>query len=151
MFNSADSRLSIGRRGKLGGPNDGLLGIEATNEKTVEEIIEEAKKAYRQYYKEKNFIEFTDDKVYASNTWFRFITERKPLLMVYLVDVDSKEQGSQACEFRKDMNGAPVVCLAMGLPMVEDVTLIGKNRYKANKIYNWFEKDSILAETEEEE
>ena len=151
VFNSADSRLSIGRRGKLGGPNDGLLGIEATEEKTVEEIIEGAKKAYRQYYKEKNYIEFTDDKAYASNTWFRFITERKPLLMVYLVEVDSKEQGNQACEFRKDMNGAPVVCLAMGLPMVEDATLIGKNRYKANKIYNWFEKDSILAETEEEE
>lgn len=151
MFNTADSRLSIGRKGKLGGPNDGMLGIEAVGEKTVEDIIEDAKKAYRQYYKEKNFIDFTDDKSYASNTWFRFVTERKPLLMIYLVDVDSKEQENQAREFRKEMNGVPVVCLAMGLPMVEDETLIGKNRYKANKIYNWFERDSILAETEEEE
>lgn len=150
IFTKDVSRLSIGRRGKLGGPNDGLLGIEDTEDMTAMQIIETAKERYRQYYKKQNFVEFTEDKAYASNTWFKFIDNRKPLLILYFVDVNSKEQNVQAEQFRKEMDGKPVVCFAMGLPMNEQATSIGKNRYKVNKIYNWFERDEILAESEEE-
>ena len=138
-------RLNIGHRGKMGGPNDGLAGIIDFNGKTATEIVDEAKRLYRIDYKARKGEEFTKDKTYPSDTWFRFIRDRKPLLMVYFVDVvvdeEESNQEKQINEFRQDMGDTPAVGFMLGLPKNDHEAAKATNRYKANKIYNWFERD----------
>ena len=45
----------------------------------------------------------------------------------------------------------PVVGIAIGIPNSDNVEYVGRDRYKANKVYNWFDRDEIIAESEEEE
>lgn len=148
------SYLKIGQRGKLGGPNDGLIGIEACNGKSAEDIIEEAKALYRDYYNRntEDGLEFSG-KAYPSRTWFTFVKDRKPLLIVYLMNLTSNPDKSKSDvmeEFKKELGNTPVVALAMGLPATDNSEIVNRNRYKANKIYNWFEQGEILREGEEE-
>ena len=154
IFDQDTGRLSLGRKGKLGGPGDGIIGITGINGKTFSEIIENAKEEYRKNYKFERGIEFTNNKVYPSDTWFKYVKDRKPLLIVYLVDVNventENNQRKTADAFIKAMNGIPVLGLAMGLPRNDNAASISKNRYKTNKVYNWFESEEILAEGEEE-
>ena len=72
---------------------------------------------------------------------------------MYFVDVntDDDNQKRQANEFRKEMGGLPVVGFAMGVPASENKEQIEKNKFKANKLYNWFELNESLNECEEEE
>lgn len=148
-------RLSIGQRGKLGGPGDGRTGIVDFNGKTADEIIEKAKAEYRVVYKKKNGYEFQSNRTYPSDTWFRYVEDRRPIILVYFIDVDvdpeESNQKKQVDEFRKSMNGIPALGLAMGLPRNEEAAYMTGTKYKANKVYNWFEQESILAEGEEEE
>lgn len=150
-FDKDTQRLSLGQRGKMGGPTDGMLGIEDCEAGSAEEIIEAAKKSYETVYKAENFGKTPSS--YASDIWFKYIKNRRPVLIVYFVDVNTSDenQKKQATQFRIDMEGNPVVGLAMGLPNSDNAELISKNKFKANKIYNWFEKDEIIAESEEEE
>jgi hypothetical protein len=151
-FDYDTGRLSLGRKGKLGGPSDGIIGLTNLNGKTAEDILEDAKAQYRVYYQQKNGQEFTKDKVYPSDTWFKFIKDRNPLLLVYLIDVDTDNtQRPRAEAFKSEMNDIPAVGFAMGLPKNDQAASIDRNKYKANKIYNWFDKENILAEGEEEE
>lgn len=153
-FDSSTLRLSLGRRGKIGGVFDGLLGIEDFNGKSSEQIIEEAKEACIKQYKKENFgKEPEGNQAFASNTWFKYIKDRKPTLLLYFisVDTDTKNQKRQAVKFREGMGKDPVVGFAMGLPRSDNELLIGKYKYKANKIYNWFHKDEIIEESEEED
>ena len=146
-------RLNIGYRGKMGGPNDGLAGIVDYNGRTADEIVEEAKRLYRIDYKTRNSVDFTDDKTYPSDTWFRFIKDRKPLLMVYFIDVGFKKeepnQEKQINEFRQNMGEIPAVGFMLGLPRNDNEAVKTTNRYKANKIYNWFERDETALGDEE--
>lgn len=138
-------RLNIGHRGKMGGPNDGLAGIIDFNGKKATEIVEEAKRLYRIDYRNRKGEEFTKDKTYPSDTWFKFIKDRKPLLMIYFVDVvvddDEPNQEKQINGFRQKMGQTPAVGFMLGLPRNDNEAVKTTNRYKANKIYNWFERD----------
>ena len=117
----------------------------------AEEIIEAARKSYETVYKAENFGKSPSS--YASDIWFKYVKNRRPVLIVYFVDVNTSDenQKKQATQFRIEMEGNPVVGLAMGLLNSDNAELISKNKFKANKIYNWFEKDEIIAESEEEE
>ena len=148
-------RLGIGQRGKLGGPGDGKTGIVDFNGFSANDIVEEAKQQYRIEYKRVHGFEFTSEKTYPSDTWFKFVKNRKPILLVYFIDVgiDNEEsnQIKQINKFRDEMKGIPAVGFALGLPQNEDAARISGTRYKANKVYNWFEQEEILAEAGEEE
>ena len=117
IIDSELDRLSIGRKGKLGGPGDGLTGIVDFNGKTAEEIIENAKASFRKFYERKRST-FDKTRVYPSETWFRFVEDRKPLLLIYLIDVGAAEenQKKQEAEFKAAMGNTPAVGLALGLP-----------------------------------
>ena len=122
--------------------------------KTAKEIIENAKRLFREDYKRKNGEEFKEGRTYPSSTWFMYIEKRRPLLLVYLIDIDFDEeeptQQLQVNNFKDKMSGIPVVGLALGLPQNPNAAKRA-TKYKANKVYNWFEQDEILAESEEEE
>lgn len=142
-FSKESKRLSLGASGKLGGTSDGILGIEDMNGTTADEIIDNARKENEKH---------NEGKGVNSKTWFEYVEDRKPLMIVYLVDVDTKDNQKEPRDlFRKEMGGAPVVGLALGFPKNKNAVAISKNRYKANKVYNWFDKDLILTESEEEE
>jgi len=150
------NRLSIGQRGRLGGPGDGRTGITDFNGSLEKDIIESAKEQYCQFYKKENGgIEFTAEKSYPSNIWFRYVKDRKPILLVYFIDVgfeqDESNQKKQIEKFREEMQGIPAVGFALGLPRNDEAASLSGTRYKANKVYNWFEQEEILAEVEEEE
>ena len=74
---------------------------------------------------------------------------------MYFIDVgiDNEEcnQIRQIEKFREEMGKIPAVGFALGLPQNEDAAILSGTRYKANKVYNWFEQEEILAEAGEEE
>ena len=148
-------RLGIGRRGKLGGPGDGRTGIVDFGGSTADEIIEKAKSQYRAYYKKNHGTDFTEGKTYPSDTWFKYVDKRRPIILIYLMDINVDEEESnqrkQVDEFRAAMNGIPALGLAMGIPRNDEAAIKSGTRYKANKVYNWFEQETILAEGEEVE
>lgn len=147
-------RIGIGRRGKLGGPGDGKACIVERNGQPAEEIIEAAKAEFRAEFRRKQGYDFTSDKTYPSETWFRYIKNRNPLLLIYLIDIDVDDEESnqekQVKTFKDEMNGIPALGLAMGLPRNDNVSRITGTKYKANKVYNWFDQEQILAEGDEE-
>ena len=152
VIDSELDRLSIGRKGKLGGPGDGLTGIVDFNGKTAEEIIEGAKASFREFYEREKGMPFDEKREYPSDTWFRFVEDRKPLLLIYLIDVGvaDETQKKQEAEFRDAMGNASAVGLALGLPRNDEEAGLVSTRYKANRVYNWFDRDEILAEGREE-
>lgn len=155
IIDSKNDRLGIGQRGRLGGPTDGLVGIVDYAGKTADEIIEEAKKSYRDEYKLKNKTDFNEARsTYPSRTWFAHVSKRKPILLIYLIDVDydedEKNQEKQVVSFKEDMGNTPVVGLALGLPKNPNASATSATKYKANKVYNYFEQDQIMAEGQEE-
>ena len=116
IIDSELDRLSIGRKGKLGGPGDGLVGIVDFNGKTAEEIIENAKASFRKFYEKEKGVPFDKTRVYPSETWFRFVVDRKPLLLIYLIDVGVAEenQKKQEAEFKAAMGNTPAVGRVLG-------------------------------------
>ena len=95
---------------------------------------------------------FDEKREYLSDTWFRFVEDRKPLLLIYLIDVGvaDETQKKQEAEFRDAMGNASAVGLALGLPRNDEEAGLVSTRYKANRVYNWFDRDEILAEGREE-
>lgn len=151
IINSETKRLGIGQRGKLGGPGDGRAGIVEFDGSSAEAILEEAKRMYRIDYERDKGVPFTEGKTYPSRTWFTYIEKRRPLLLIYLIDIDADgNQKVQVDQFKAQMNDIPVVGFALGLPR-NDSAAKHATKYKANKVYNWFEQDDILAESEEED
>jgi hypothetical protein len=155
IIDKNDDRLAIGRRGKLGGPSDGITGIVDFDGTTAEEIIEEAKRLYRDEYQAKYGTPFEKGRIYPSRTWFSYVQKRRPILIIYLIDVDTGEdeatQKRQIDKFREEMDETPVVGLALGLPRNDAAAALTGTKYKTNRVYNWFEQDSVLAEGSEEE
>ena len=72
IFSIEEKRLNIGNRGKLGGTNDGCIGI--NDDKIIAEAMKKYCHSYGDVYK----------KHYPSNTWFKFINikERNPMLII---------------------------------------------------------------------
>ena len=154
-LNSQTDRLEVGQKGKLAGTSDGKAGITYFNGKTAEEIINKAMEDFREDYKIKNEgMEFDKNKNYPSDTWFKFVKDRKPLILIYMIEigVDPEDpiQKKQIEKFRCQMGNIPAVGFALGLPRNDEQMKIATTRYKANKVYNWFERDEYIAEDDEE-
>ncbi|MCX4376912.1 MAG: Z1 domain-containing protein [Lachnospiraceae bacterium] len=154
VVDSVTDRLGVGRRGKLAGTLDGKAGIADFNGKTADEIINKAKDDYCVWYKKVNGIEFDRSRSFPSDMWFKFIKDRKPIILVYFIEVGIDPQDStqekQISIFNEEMRGMPAVGFAMGLPRNDEQMAVSATRFKANKVYNWFERDEYMAEGEDE-
>ena len=66
-------------------------------------------------------------------------------LIVYFIDVsgDDGTQKKQFDELKEKLGNAPVVGFALGLPRNDEASVLNATKYRANKIYNWFEKDEM--------
>lgn len=137
-------KLSLGRRGKLGGPTDGMMGLN-------QELIGNAKKSFDADYFENEGEEFSG--TYPSNTWFKYIKNRNPLLIIYLVDIKMDEANNQQIPektYLEGMKGIPSVGFAIGLPK-NDNAVAKKVKYKVSLEYNYFEMRENAEEVEEVE
>lgn len=140
-------RLKIGQRGKLGGPSDGCIGLESTSDMTPEELIDEAKQDYR--------FEHTgtpEKVVFPSDTWFKYISDRKPMLLVYLIDVNdvNLHHSADISEYRKSMADIPTLGFAVGFPRNDDSGLVSMSKYRVNRKYNYYDEFNEFEEMEEE-
>ena len=154
--------LSIGRKGKLGGPTDGITGIFDTADRTAKDIIKEAQERYKVDYKKQKQKEFSEKSTYPGKTWFKYVKDRRPLLIIYLIDVQEHSEKTKNEEtkeinnsktfeqFKKDMGDIPSVGLAMGFPENNNSSATEIAFYSANRYCNYFEFNDILAESEEE-
>ena len=152
-------KLKTGKKGRIGGPSDGKIGISARNGKSQEEIINSAIEAFEKDYKDRTGDSFDgSSRQHPSETWFKFIKNRNPLLIVYLIDVASEDINKESINnYRKAMTNpsdgfvVPSVAIAMGFPQNDNVVQYSKKHYKANRTYNYFEQEYNYLETEEEE
>lgn len=152
-------KLKTGKKGRIGGPSDGRIGIRDRNGKRSQQILQEAMSSFEKYYLETTGDTFDGtQRQYPSETWFKFIKDRNPLLIVYLIDVASDDIQSQAIkDYRTSMTNPsdnfviPSVAIAMGFPQNDNVSQFSKKKYKANRVYNYFEQEYNYLEMEEEE
>lgn len=148
-IDSDTDRLSLGRRGRLGGPHDGLAGIIDFNGRTAEDIAESARREFIRIYERTNSEKFTKD-TYPSETWFKYIKDRKPLMIVYFIEVESEDnQDKQFDLLKQKLAGVPLMGFAIGLPRNDERAVMSATKYRANKIYNWFERDTLDVGEEE--
>lgn len=131
------SKINIGSRGKLCGPGDGMVGIVDCNGESARDIIEHARFAFKAAHEVPK-----DSKTLPTDAWFEFVKNRKPLLLIYLMDLnldDCQKQNSRFVELKKQMGGAPFSAFMLGFPQNENWSSISYTKYKANKTYNYFE------------
>lgn len=146
-----DDRLDIGRRGKLGGPGDGLAGILDTDEMSAEDIISGAKERFKTEYQKKQGVPFKDDATYPGRTWFQYVKSRRPLLIIYFICAEGDESNAKSfTRMWKAMGDALSVGLALGFPENDTIAAFEMYSYRANKTYNYFERDEMIMEGEEE-
>lgn len=151
-----EDRLKIGQRGKMGGTADGKIGIVRYNGKEVATIIDEAKAQFKEAYRLEKGVEFADGREYPAETWFRYVKDRKPILLVYFMDVDSENRSESMRTYKAQMTDAdgfevPSVGFAIGFPCNDNAVVSSKKKYTANAVYNYFEQDEAELEMEEEE
>lgn len=143
-------RIDIGRRGKIGGTRDGLIGLD--EKKSHYDVIEYAKKmAYIEFANNHPEKEWGEN--YSSDTWFRYIAQwqRKPLLLVYLIapkePTDKNETNrciiDVVSNFKPEVN--PIVCFALGIPS-DGENKVRMVQYAANLVYTEAQKRSMEAD-----
>lgn len=147
-----DDRLNIGRRGKLGGPVDGLAGILDTLDVSAFDLITEAQEKFKEDYLKRKRKPLADNATYPGETWFKYIKNRRPLLIIYFINARGDDSNTEAFNRMKAaMGNAVSVGFALGFPANDNQAIYEMSCYRANKTYNYFERDEILMESEEEE
>ncbi len=152
-IDKGSERLKIGQKGKLGGPSDGTICVPDRNGFTSEELIAKAKSDYEEYFLANHGVPFKSGMTYPSDTWFRFISERNPLLLIYFVKVDDKNTKTKTEEmngFKEELGNTPATAFAIGFPKNDDSSNAHKSRYKVNLKYNYFEQYENEDEGDEE-
>lgn len=143
-FDTERGKINIGSRGKLSGPDDGMVGIFDHNGKKAKEIIENAKKMFSD--------EHGQNKKMPTDAWFEYVKDRNPLLMIYLMDLNMdelQEKNSNFSSLKDEMGTTPFTAFMIGFPRNEAWSSISFTKYKANKSYNYYDRDHSEEEMQE--
>jgi hypothetical protein len=117
------------------------VGIFDTDKYSASEIVANARAQYIQDYEKINGIKYDKD-YFSTDTWFKYVKDRRPLLMIYPIDlVVDPTQEKQITALKADLGDVPMFAFLMGFPQNEDAATQSPTKYKANKIYNWFDRD----------
>lgn len=147
-FDSERGKINIGSRGKLCGPSDGKVGIVDYNGKSAKEIIENAENMFQlEHDSEKK------RKTLPTDAWFEYVKDRRPLLMIYLMNLeleDSQKNNVNFSKLKESMGNVPFSAFMIGFPRNDDWSSMSFTKYKANKSYNYYDRhfDEELEEVE---
>lgn len=134
------AKLSVGQKGKLAGTSDGKIGIDDKG------IIAQAQEDFKK-------INPTKSEHYPVDTWFKYVENRNPLLLIYPLDLGMGIQESNpVCIALKDQIEKDKIAFLgfmIGFPKNEAQVSMSVNKYKVNTAYNYFDRD--VNENEEEE
>ena len=115
-----------GSAGRLGSKTDGFYAIK---DKLSQEQIESIKK---------NFEKDRGAKVkdYPGKIWFKYVSERNPCLMIYLVRPSSKTNTTkkEMANYIQQLGENPIVGFGVGFPGCGS-NVTSSKKYKINKIY----------------
>lgn len=136
----AEGHLQIGSRSKLAGTRDGTAGL-------TPKQINHAEELFRKDYFENNGSAY-EGSSFSSAAWFEYVTDRKPLLMIYLIDVEGYPNQEESFKKFKIALGesSPVVGFAIGFPNTTRPIDETKYRFKANRFYNFYEDNDDTEE-----
>lgn len=140
------NHIAFTNKAVLGSPSDGMLSLSTRQ-------IEKAKQDYLD----------AEGKVpgtYPGATWFKYVQNRRPCLMIYFVrpaDVDPSKIDrnnpteletikDRLIEYKNELGDAPMVAYAVGFPKCDSKSYSTKT-YKVNKVYY----KQILEEAGEED
>lgn len=133
----AGNKIKVGERGKLSGPGDGKIGITDYNGKTAQDIIDELKNVYNEYSNsdaEKNL---------PTEAYFKYVKDRKPILIIYLLELNMKNEDSLFDKIKKEMGTTPFTAFALGFPKNDETSSNRRAiKQKVNKTYNYYDRHS---------
>ena len=113
-------------RGTLGGPTDGYIGL-------LPNQVIEAKNKFETYKRSQNE---PLPRSYPNSVWFKYIEDRKPLLIIYSVrpDTSAIESGEKIKDYLEEIGNDPILGFAIGFPANGSLTTTSK-KYKVNTTY----------------
>ena len=131
------NHIAFTNKAVLGSPTDGKLGLS-------QEQLRNAETGYENAHEGKK-----PEKQFPGSTWFRYVDNRRPCLMIYFVmpvDVDPAKvdkNNPKALEtikdrlmvYKNELGEEPMVAFAVGFPKNDNQYYKAKT-YKANKVYN---------------
>ena len=137
----SNNHLCFTGRGTLGGPTDGCIGISADTIRSAEEKCKAEKKRARE----------PEPKSFSNKTWFQYVEDRKPLLLIYsiLPDIDDLKPGDDKDLFKylEEIGNIPILGFSVGFPANGALGTKSK-KYKVNTTYMRQLLDSMGEEDE---
>ena len=138
MFVS-NNHICFTGRGTLGGPTDGCIGITPTQREEAKKAMKRAKEAAKEPI----------TKGASNYTWFKYISDRRPLLVVYSIKHSGDNSDKKLNKFLEQIGDAPVMGFGIGFPANSNADSAQK-KYRVNKTFQRQVLESEFEETEEE-
>ena len=115
-----------GSAGRLGSKTDGLYAIK--DNLSVEQIS----KIKMEYEEDRG----AKTKEYPGNIWFKYVSERNPCLMLYLVrpSEETNREKAEMSNYVQQLGKDPVIGFGIGFPKCGS-SVISRKKYKVNKTY----------------
>lgn len=136
----SNNHICFTGRGTLGGPTDGCVGISSTQKNVAIKAMGEARKAAGEL----------ETKTPPSNTWFKYISERKPLLIIYSIKPgDTVKLNDELKKYMDQIGDAPIMGFAIGFP-ANGIAGTTQKKYRVNKTFQRQVLEGEFEETEEE-
>lgn len=124
-------------RGVLGGNSDGQLGLD-------DKAIAQVKERFYDAVKDTS-------KSIPNNAWYKYIENRKPLLIIYFIRPDTESEhanDSDLCKYKEQLGEDPIIGFAVGFPANGAQEAKGI-KYKGNIQYQRQLFEDIIEEDED--
>ncbi|HCC50866.1 MAG TPA: endonuclease, partial [Porphyromonadaceae bacterium] len=122
-FDIRNERININKRsGRLTSPSDAKQGLST---RQIASAKEQAVKSG-----------LSGVQTLPIDTWFKYVPDRNPLLMIYFIGLKSNENSPQKERgFIDEMGGELNVGFAIGFPANHSVTDVDRRLYRVNRVY----------------
>ena len=120
----SNNHICFTGRGTLGGPTDGCVGITPEQRNDAKEAMKAAKRAAKEPL----------SKGTPNYTWFKYISERKPLLIVYSIKHSGNGTESKLSDYLSSIGNDPILGFAIGFPANGNADSTQK-KYRVNKTF----------------